>query len=219
MDWTTLTTSFVTLFVIIDPLGVTPVFASLTQGMGWGKRIRTAFAGTLIAALILGGFALGGGTLLETVGIGLPAFRTAGGILLFLIGLEMIFEQRTPRRERGAQRTKAELHSSADEDEGIAVFPLAIPLLAGPGAIASIVLLMTAAGDDTAARLGILAALALVILVSFVLLVSASFLLALAGRSAAILITRLMGVLLAALSVQFVFDGIREGILMPASSG
>ncbi|MFP4003975.1 MAG: MarC family protein [Alphaproteobacteria bacterium] len=218
MDWTTITTSFVTLFVVIDPLGVTPVFAALTRGMGWGRRIRTALAATLIAALILGGFALGGGALLETLGIGLPAFRTAGGILLFLIGLEMIFEQRTPRRERNVQRKIAEQHE-VEEEDGIAVFPLAIPLLAGPGAIASIVLLMTAAEGDDVTRTSILAALALVIAASFVLLVTAGFLLALAGRSVSILITRLMGVLLAALSVQFVFDGIREGILLPAATG
>lgn len=219
MEWSTLTTSFVTLFVIIDPLGVTPVFASLTQNMSWGQRIRAAFAGTLIAALILAGFALGGGALLKAVGIGMPAFRTAGGILLFLIGLEMVFEQRTPRRERGAQRSVAEHHSEGDDEDGIAVFPLAIPLLAGPGAIASIVLLMTAAGGDRSVQAGILAALALVLLASFVLLVSASFLLALAGRSVASLITRLMGLLLAALSVQFVFDGVRAGVLMPVASG
>ncbi len=218
MDWTTLTTSFVTLFVVIDPLGVTPVFASLTRSMGWGGRIRIALAATLVAALILFGFALGGGALLKAMGIGMPAFRTAGGILLFLIGLEMIFEQRTPRRERNVQRKIAE-QLGEDEEDGIAVFPLAIPLLAGPGAIASTVLLMTAAGGDPAARFGILGALALVLLTSFVLLITASFLLALAGRNAAILITRLMGVLLAALSVQFVFDGVREGILMPSGAG
>jgi multiple antibiotic resistance protein len=218
MDWTILTTSFVTLFVIIDPLGVTPVFTSLTRGMGWGKRIRIAFAGTLIAALILIGFALGGGALLETVGIGLPAFRTAGGILLFLIGLEMVFEQRTTRRERNAQRRLAE-QADEDDEDGIAVFPIAIPLLAGPGAIASIVLLMTAAEGDPVIRASTLAALAMVLVASFLLLVSASFLLALAGRSVSIVISRLMGILLAALSVQFVFDGIREGILLPAAAG
>lgn len=218
MDWTTLTTSFVTLFVVIDPLGVTPVFASLTRHLSWGQRIRTALAATLVAALILGGFALGGGALLEAMGIGLPAFRAAGGILLFLIGLEMIFEQRTPRRERNVQRKIAE-QLGEDEEDGIAVFPLAIPLLAGPGAIASTVLLMTAAEGDPAARMGILGALVLVLLASFTLLVTASFLLALAGRNVAILVTRLMGVLLAALSVQFVFDGVREGILMPAAIG
>lgn len=213
MDWTSVTTSFVTLFVVIDPLGVAPAFATLTHGARFGRRWRMALTGTLIAALILTAFAIGGGALLETVGIGLPAFRTAGGILLFIMGLEMIFERRTPRRSRTAEQSAAELHGEGEAEDSIAVFPLAIPLLAGPGAIATVVLLMTSAGADWRAQGAVFIALALVLLITFPLLVFASQLLAWAGRSASILITRLMGVLLTALAVQFVFDGVREGVL------
>lgn len=212
MDWTSVTTSFVTLFVVIDPLGVAPAFATLTQEAGFGRRWRTALAGTLIAALILTAFAIGGAALLGAVGIGMPAFRTAGGILLFIMGLEMIFERRTPRRSRSAEQSAAEQHGEGEAEDSIAVFPLAIPLLAGPGAIASVVLLMTSAAGWQAQG-AVFVALALVLLITFPLLVFASQLLAWAGRSASILITRLMGVLLTALSVQFVFDGVREGVL------
>jgi multiple antibiotic resistance protein len=129
--------AFTTLFVVIDPLGLVPVLLALTIGVAAAERRRMALKGTLIAAVILLGFALFGEPLLRLLGIGLPAFRTAGGVMLLLIALEMVFERRTDRRSRSADELK-----SVGGPDDISVFPLAIPLLSGPGAITSIMLLM-----------------------------------------------------------------------------
>ena len=139
--------AFTTLFVVIDPPGLLPVLLALTPGMAPAVRRRMAFKGTLLATLILLGFALGGEALLGVLGIGLPAFRTAGGVMLLLIALEMVFERRTERRSRSAD----ELKTIGDPDD-ISAFPLAIPLLAGPGAITSVMLLMARYEGDLAAQ-------------------------------------------------------------------
>lgn len=156
----------------------------------------------LIASGILIGFALFGERLLNALHIELDAFRIAGGIMLFLIALDMVFEKRTRRREERAEKIRS------TEVEDVAVFPMAMPMLAGPGSIATIMLLMSrASGTDQ--TLVILAALALVMLISFAALAAAKPLMKLAGAQAEAIITRLLGVLLAALAAQYVVDGIK----------
>ena len=192
-------TAFVTLFVIIDPIGLTPLFVALTQGMTAEARRAIAIRACMIAALILSLFGVFGEALLGFVGISMPAFRIAGGVLLFLTALDMLFERRSKRRE-----------GQADEEEGPdpSVFPLAIPLIAGPGAIASVILL---AGQNPgpaglAATLAVMVGVLLIVLVLFLL---AGLLERALGKTGINVVTRLLGMLLAALSVQFVLDGLR----------
>ncbi len=216
LSWVFFLSSVVTIFVVVDPLGVLPIFASLTAGMGFRYRAVMALKAVVIATIIMSLFALFGDELLTQVGIGMPAFRTAGGILLFIIGLEMVFERRTQRRTSIAERSMAEHELDNLDDEGpedISVFPLALPLLAGPGAMASILLLMSENQGQIGAQVTVILALVLVMALTFLLLISAVRLLDWAGETASIVITRIMGILLAALSVQFVFDGIRDAIV------
>ena len=149
--------AFATLFVVIDPLGLLPLLLALTAGMPAATRRRMALRGVLIAAFILLGFALLGDPLLRLLGIGLPAFRTAGGVMLLLIALEMVFERRIGRRSRSADELR-DLGGHAD----ISVFPLAIPLLSGPGAITSIMLLMAQYEGAVAAQAAVIAVLLVV---------------------------------------------------------
>jgi multiple antibiotic resistance protein len=195
-------TSFVTFFVVIDPPGCAPIFASLTRGEEAARRRVLAIRSVAIAAAILLFFALLGEDLLRVLGITLAAFRIAGGIMLFLIALEMVFEKRTARRETRAQ----EVHASP-EHEDVSVFPMAIPMIAGPGSIASVMLLTARAGglDQT---LVVLAALAAVLLLTLLALLAAGPLMRLLGHKVEAMVTRLLGVILAALAVQFVIDGI-----------
>ncbi|HHK75306.1 MAG TPA: MarC family protein, partial [Rhizobiales bacterium] len=147
---------FVTLFVVIDPIGLTPVFVSLTAGVDGATRRKIAFQACAIAAVILVLFAVAGKHLLLLMGITLPAFRIAGGIMLFLIAVEMLFEKRTERRNRNATETTEPGHVESGAGD-IAVFPLATPLIAGPGAAASIILLMGQHQGDLISQAVILA--------------------------------------------------------------
>jgi len=194
-----LITAFATLFVVIDPPGLVPLFIALTTGMDTAHRRNLARRACIIAAVLLTLFGLFGEVLLEFIGISMPAFRIAGGILLFLTALDMLFERRTQRRE-GQQ---------ADPHHDPSVFPLATPLIAGPGAIATMILLMGQAGDDWGMRLAVLSLLYGMILATFLFLLASAPLERLLGRTGTIVITRLLGMLLAALSVQFVIDGVR----------
>ncbi len=198
MDTAFLITAFVTMFVVIDPLGLAPLFVALTQGMNDRARRSIGIRACVIAAVILSLFALIGEQLLGFIGISMPAFRVAGGVLLFLTALDMLFERRTRRRE-----------DKTDEDlEDPSVFPLAIPLISGPGAIASIILL---AGQREGIE-GPLLAIAVticVIFIAFLLFLVSGLLERALGRVGITVVTRLLGMLLAALSVQFVLDGLR----------
>src|SRR6056297_4190126 len=136
MDVTFLITAFVTLFVIIDPVGMTPLFVALTQGMSPARRRAIALRACVTSALILIVFAAFGEAVLGFIGISMPAFRIAGGILLFLTALDMLFERRTKRRKSQADEAEEDEHS-----DDPSIFPLAIPLLAGPGSIATMILL------------------------------------------------------------------------------
>jgi multiple antibiotic resistance protein len=200
------TTAFVTLAVIIDPPGCAPIFASLTSGTDAAHRRRMAIRSTMVAWCILMFFALLGEPLLETLGISLSAFRIAGGIMLFMIALDMVFERRTERRE---ERVK-EIHGTP-ESEDISVFPMAIPMIAGPGSIASIMLL-TARAEGTAEWLIVLAAMTSVIAITLLALLAAGPLMKLIGAKLEAMITRVLGVILAALAAQFVIDGLERSL-------
>lgn len=193
-------TTFATLFVIIDPIGLTPIFVALTRGMTTQHRRAAATRACLIAVLVLAAFGLGGERLLTLVGIGMPAFRIAGGLLLFLIAVEMLFERRTQRREKQAEPEPA--HDPS-------VFPLATPLIAGPGALATMILL-TNQHDDWASKFVILGVMVAVVLTVFVFFWLSGLLERLLGQVGINVVTRLLGMLLAALSVQFVIDGLRD---------
>jgi multiple antibiotic resistance protein len=194
--------AFVTFFVVIDPPGCAPIFASLTQGAAAAHRRAMAIRSVLVASGILLFFGLLGEDLLRALGISLDAFRIAGGIMLFLIALEMVFEKRTARRETRAQEVNAH-----PEIEDISVFPMAIPMIAGPGSIASIMLLM-ARGEGLNGSMIVLGALAAILLLTLLALLAAGPLMKLLGHRMEAMITRILGVILAALAAQFVIDGV-----------
>jgi multiple antibiotic resistance protein len=192
--------AFVTLFVVIDPPGCAPIFASLTQGASARHRRDMALRATMVAAVILLVFAFLGKPLLSALGISLDAFRVAGGIMLFMIAIDMVFEKRTEHAE-------AQHHDIAHED--ISVFPMAMPMIAGPGSIATMMLLMSKNVNVPFGHAAVLSALAANILLNLVALLAAGPLLKLIGKTLTTVITRLLGVLLAALAAQFIFDGVR----------
>jgi multiple antibiotic resistance protein len=203
--------AFATLFVVIDPPGCAPIFASLTHGASPQHRRAMAVRATMIAAVILLVFAFLGKSLLNMLGISLDAFRVAGGIMLFMIALDMVFEKRTERREHRAEKVtkeaEAQHHDVAQED--ISVFPMAMPMIAGPGSIASIMLLMSQNVSVPYGHAAVLSALAANLLLNLLALLAAGPLLRLIGKTLTTVITRLLGVVLAALAAQIIFDGIR----------
>ncbi len=198
--------AFITFFVVIDPPGCAPIFAGLTAGTSVVHRRAMAVRAVLVAAIILFGFALFGEALLRALGISLNAFKIAGGIMLFLIALEMVFEKRTERREDRAEKVKAA------EPTDISIFPMAMPMIAGPGSIASTMLLMSQnSGLDR--TLVVLAAMAAILLLTLLALLAAGPLMRVVGAKIEAVISRLLGVLLGALAVQFVIDGIRASLV------
>jgi len=199
MESAFLITAFATLFVVIDPPGLVPLFIALTRGMGPERRRAMARRACAIAAFLLAVFAIAGESILGFVGISMPAFRIAGGILLFLTALDMLFERRTQRRE-GQQ---------AEPDHDPSVFPLATPLIAGPGAIASMILLVGQAGPGWLGTGTVIGLMLAMMAVTWAFLLASPPIERLLGRTGTIVITRLLGMLLAALSVQFVIDGVR----------
>jgi multiple antibiotic resistance protein len=201
MTWAETVTAFVALFVVIDPVGTTPIFVALTRGMAPRRRRAVALRAVLVAAGILLIFAAMGESVLAFFGISMPAFRIAGGMLLFLTALEMLFERRGKRREEKVPEHEAD--ASADPS----VFPLALPLIAGPGAIATVILLADGGGWAGAAwASGVMLAVLLLCLLLFSLAGPIERLLGTTGIN---VFTRVLGMLLAALSVQFVVDGVR----------
>ena len=195
--------AFVTLFVVIDPPGCAPIYASLTTGASAQQRRSMAIRATMIAGLILVFFAMFGEALLGFLHIDLDRFRIAGGIMLFIIAIDMVFEKRTERREQRAEKVMA-----TPEIEDVSVFPMAMPMLAGPGSIASVMLLVSQNNGLDRAFV-IFGALLLVLLLTLAALLSAGPLMRLIGNKGEAVITRLLGVLLAALAAQFVIDGLK----------
>ena len=209
IDTAYMITAFVTLFVVIDPIALTPIFLALTPGMNAQERARIALRAVLVAGLLLALFAFFGKAVLGFIGISMPAFRVAGGILLFLTAMDMLFERRTKRREDSSETPEI------IEQDDPSVFPIAIPLVAGPGAIASVILLVgeKPGGEGLVTILGITA---LILLIMYVFLRLSSRLERALGKVAINVITRVLGMLLAALSVQFVLDGLAEfGFVTP----
>ena len=195
--------AFITLFVVIDPPGCAPIYAGLTKGATQAQRRNMAIRAAFIAGVILLIFALFGEQLLGALHIDLDSFRIAGGLMLFWIAFEMVFEKRTQRREERAEKVAA-----TPEVEDVSIFPMAIPMLAGPGAIAAIMLLMNEA-DDLAESATVLGALAAVLVLTMLALIAAGPLMRLFGDKVEAAITRVLGVLLAALAAQYVIDGLR----------
>lgn len=199
-------TTLITFFVIIDPLGCAPIYAGLSAGASPSQRRAMAVRAVGVAAAILLVFALVGEDLLHGLGISLASFRIAGGIMLFLIALEMVFEKRTQRREDRAAEVAAD-----PEVEDVSIFPMAMPMIAGPGSIASVMLLM-ARTNGVEATAVVLAALGVILLLTLGALLAAGPLMRLLGARIEAVITRLLGVLLAALAVQFVMDGLQVSL-------
>ena len=199
--------AFITLFVVIDPPGCAPIFFGLTSGASNEQRRRMAIRAVVVATFILFGFAVVGEDLMRTLGIGLDAFRIAGGIMLFFIAMDMVFEKRTQRREDRAQKIK-----ESPEVEDVSIFPMAMPMIAGPGSIATIMLLMARA-QGMEQSFVVLGALAANLVIMIVALLAVAPIMRLFGTQVEAVITRLLGVILAALAVQFVLDGLEGSIL------
>ena len=196
--------ALITFLVIIDPPGCAPIFASLTRGATDAQRRSMAIRSSIIAWAILMFIALLGKPMLHALGISLASFRIAGGIMLFFIAIDMVFERRTERREKRAEEIQ-----KTPEVEDISVFPMAIPMIAGPGSIASAMLWVSRA--DTPSQIVIvLAAVTAVMLLTLITLLAAGPLMRLIGEKVEAMITRILGVILAALATQFVVDGLKQ---------
>lgn len=203
----TMISAFTTLLVTVDPPGLAPLFLGLTQGMTRAQRQQVAIRGSVMGFAILTVFALFGATILGALGISMGAFRIAGGLMLFAIAFEMIFEKRNERKEKTTDDaiTKDHIHN-------LAVFPLAIPLIAGPGAISATVLI-SGTMNGWIGKLQLVAVIGVVLGLVFVSLYLAERLNRFLGVTGRALLTRLLGVLLAALSVQFVVDGVKSAFI------
>jgi multiple antibiotic resistance protein len=198
-----LISAFVTLLVVIDPIGMGPIFAGLTGGFDQATRRKIALEASIIAFCVLAGTALIGDWLLARLGISLAAFRIAGGLLLFAIAFEMVFQRRTERKTDQA----------GSPGNAIAAFPLAIPLMAGPGAITAMILLAGRLGREPVMLTALIAIMGAMMLASYLVFLSASKRERLLGSQGEAILGRLLGVILAALAVQYVADGVKA--LMP----
>jgi len=196
--------TFLILFVVIDPIGLAPIFAALTHGEPEPYQRRMAVRGTALAAMVLVVFTLLGDSLLAALNIGLPAFRIAGGVLLFLLAIDMVFARHSGVRAL-TQREQAE----AEHKRDISVFPLAIPLIAGPGAITTVLLTAGGRHESFAAVGALLAMLGVVLALTLLSLLYSTRITKLLGETGANVVGRVLGILLAALAVQFVLDGLQ----------
>ncbi len=190
------------MLVVVDPIGLTPIFAALTHGESAATRRKMAVRGTLIAAVILVVFVLAGDRLLRLLGIGMPAFQIAGGVLLFLLAVDMVFA-----RHSGLRSTTEREQKEAETRKDISVFPLAIPLIAGPGALTTVLLMVGEQGDDPVVLAAVLGVLLVVLLITLMALLLSGRIMAFLGETGANVISRVLGVILAALAVQFALDG------------
>ncbi|WP_442771715.1 MarC family protein [Paenirhodobacter enshiensis] len=202
-------TAFVTLFVVVDPIGLAPIFIALTLGMSMRQRLIVGLRALAVSAGLMTLFGLFGDKILSGLGITLPAFRIAGGMLLFLTALDMLFERRTQRREGQSQ-----LH---EEDDTVdpSVFPLATPLIAGPGALAAMILLAGGTARSGTRLIEVHLVMLSVLGCVFVLFLLATPIERLLGRTGTMVVTRLLGMLLAALAAQFILDGLRGAGIVP----
>lgn len=201
--------AFVTLLVVVDPLGLAPLFVALTRGTTEAYKREAAIRGTAIGAAILVVFAFVGQGLLSALGIGFPAFRIAGGALLFLLSLDVIFARPSGAR---AATVREQEEALAETQEDISVFPLAIPLIAGPGSLTTVLLYTT--GGDTLTTVAVLGVLLIILLLTLASLLLAPRVMNIFGETGANVFSRVLGVLLAALAVQFVLDGIKQSFAL-----
>ncbi len=216
---------FVTLFVIVDPLGLVPVFIVLTQGTNAAHRRRMAVRACITSFLILATFAVVGESVLGIFGIHMPAFRISGGTLLFLIALEMLFERRSQKRNQRAEQVHQELEDEHDldqqikaskpaqdeeEPDDISIFPMSIPFLAGPGSIATVMLLMGRYQDSVVMQVSVVAVVGLVMLCALTMFLLSGLVAKRLSPTVATVISRLLGMILAALAIQFIIDGIKQ---------
>lgn len=195
--------TFIMLFVVIDPVALVPMFVALTQGGSVAYKRKMAYKATFIATAVLVAFVFIGGATLKMLGIGLPAFRVAGGVLLFLLALEMVFA-----RQSGLRSTTTAERAEAEQREDISVFPLAIPLIAGPGALTTVLLMLADGRGEPVAVAIVVGMLFLVLAITLATLLGASRIMDLMGETGANVVGRLFGVILAALAVQLIFDGL-----------
>lgn len=195
--------ALVTLLVTLDPVALAPIFVSLTRGMNAAERRRVSVRASLIAFGILAFFGLGGEVLLRLLGVGIPAFRISGGLLLFWIAFEMVFERRNERKQH-----TADVAITEDHIRNVAAFPLAIPLMAGPGAITAVILLAGRADGNLAYLSVLLTLIALGVLSCFIVFSAAERVSHWLGVTGNVVLTRLLGVILAGLAVQFIINGV-----------
>ncbi len=192
---------FLVLFVVVDPPSMAPLFATMTEGGSAGYRRRMATKSSAVAFAIFVAFALGGGWFIGVMGISIDAFRIGGGLMLFLIALDMVFA----REEKTTPAENAETRRRAD----IAVFPLAFPLISGPGSIATVLLTFGSARADALLYAGLIAVIAVVVSLSLLVMLAAPVVMRVLGVTGANVVARVAGVVLAALAVQFVIDGLK----------
>jgi multiple antibiotic resistance protein len=203
MSLDALLSAFVTLLLVVDPLGLVPTFVAVTDGLPPRSRRHVALRACIIATVVLAGAALGGDWLFRMVGITLPAFRIAGGLLLFSIASEMVLGVRIERQSKAAEQALEE------HVRNIAAFPLAVPLMAGPGAITATVLIAGRAGGSPTALALLIGVICVVLAICYVAFLAGGRLARALGTTGNVVLSRLLGVLLAALAVQYVIDGIR----------
>lgn len=194
--------AFLTILITIDPAGLAPLFLAVTSGMTRAERRQVSIRASLIAFGVMALFAMAGAAILSIFGITLPAFRVAGGFLLFYIAFEMVFEKRQDRKEKAA-----DVAITRDMIHNIAAFPLAIPLMAGPGAISAIVLL-SGSSNEPLAKAALVTIIAVCVFLTYLVFLLADRIDRFLGETGRTILTRLLGVLLAALAVQFVADGV-----------
>ncbi len=194
---------FVVLFVVIEPITLVPLFGALTRGGEPTYRRKMAIKSVVLSAIIFWVFALAGQSLLETLGINVASFKIAGGLLLFLIAVDMVFA-----RQSGLRSTTVREQDEARYREDISVFPLAFPLIAGPGALATLLLLLVELQDNWIEFLGLMAMAMLVLAIALVMMLLTSPIIRVMGETGANVVSRLTGVILVALAVQYVVDGV-----------
>jgi len=199
--------AFVVLFIVVDPIGIAPIFIALTRGGKEGYQRKMALRGTALATGMLLAFFFIGDGLLKTLGIGIPAFRIAGGVLLFLLAIDMVFA-----RQSGLRSTTIREQQEAEHKEDVSVFPLAFPLIAGPGAMTT-VLLMASAPHEPLVFVGLLLVLLIVLGLTLLSLLSAARIMRVLGETGANVISRLLGLILAALAAQYILDGIKASLV------
>ena len=197
--------TFIVFFVVIEPVSLVPMFGALTRGGEQGYRRRMAFKSIGISALIFIGFGLVGDYLLQTLGVSVDAFKIAGGLLLFMLAVDMVFA-----RQSGLRSTTVREQDEARYREDISVFPMAFPLIAGPGALATLLLVVVDARGDLMQMGLVLGVILAVLLLTLILLLATNWVMRVLGQTGANVISRLLGVVLAALAVQYVVDGVSQ---------